>query len=111
MNAVRLAGGVTVVTMVAVIVWAWAQTPIGDDFAVIVERPWGVVSLVDLYLGLALAAVWVAYRESRPWRTAVWVLALAALGNLALGAYVVVAATQGIRAGSVDVLIKGLHPG
>lgn len=109
MKMVRAAGVAVALVMVGVIGWAWSQSAIGDDFSVISDRPWGVVSLVDLYLGLALAAVWVVYREASGLRAAAWVLALIVLGNLALGAYVAVAAAQAIRRGEVEVFFRGGH--
>lgn len=54
--------------------------------------PWGRVSLVDLYLGLAIFGGWVAVRERRPLTTLLWWVSLVVLGNLAAGVYLTIAA-------------------
>ena len=44
--------------------------------------PWGVVTLLDLGVGLLFVAVWLALVEPSPWRAAVWIIALFVLGNV-----------------------------
>lgn len=67
----------------------------GDFFAegsAIWAVPWGKVTLIDLYIGLAFFAAWVWFREgSRP-KTLAWWVGLAALGNLAAAMYLAMAA-------------------
>ncbi len=111
MRMIQVGGATVVLAMLGIILWAASQSSITDDFSIITDQPWGIVSLVDLYLGLAVAAVWVAYRESSLPATAGWILALAVLGNLALGAYVFVAGTQAIRHDDVSVFFAGSHAG
>jgi hypothetical protein len=53
--------------------------------------PWGKVTLIDLYVGLAFVAAWIAFRERSAPRTAAWWVGLIFLGNLAVAAYLVVA--------------------
>lgn len=107
MKGLRTFGIAVAVVMAAVIVWAGIQQPIGENFATITDLPWGVVSLVDLYLGLAIIGVWVVYRESTLVGRLSWIIALVVLGNLAAGAYLALAAHQAIAAGDVAVLLTG----
>jgi hypothetical protein len=53
--------------------------------------PWGIVSLVDLYVGFALFAGWIIYREQSPLRAAVWTVLLMVLGFFIGSLYVLVA--------------------
>ena len=48
----------------------------------VVADPWGVVTLLDLGVGLLFVAVWLALVEPSPWRAAVWIVALFLLGNV-----------------------------
>ena len=47
--------------MISVILWAQNQTSLFDS--IIPTLPWGIVSLVDLYSGFILIAIWMIYRE------------------------------------------------
>ena len=53
---------------------------------------WGQVLLIDLYVGFALFAGWIVWREpGRPARAIAWIVALLLLGNLVACAYVLLA--------------------
>lgn len=81
-----VAGAVGALALTAFI--AIALTTGSDSASELLALSWGQVTVADLYLGLALAAAWVWHREaSIPVRLA-WIVALALLGNVALGAYV-----------------------
>jgi hypothetical protein len=58
----------------------------------LMDMPWGRVSLVDVYTGLALFAGWVVHRERRAWAAAAWVAGLVLLGNFTACLYVLRAA-------------------
>lgn len=64
---------------------------LGTAIGAMLEDPWGRATLVDLYVGFALFAMWIVHRE-RSWRAAPWIIATALLGNLVPCVYVVVAA-------------------
>lgn len=53
----------------------------------LIADPWGVVTLLDLGVGLLFVAVWLALVEPSPWRAAVWIIALFLLGNVVTLAY------------------------
>lgn len=44
--------------------------------------PWGLVTLIDLSIGLIVIAVWIALLEPRPLCAAGWIIALFLLGNV-----------------------------
>ena len=111
MKMIQVGGAAVALVMLAIILWAASRSSIADDFSVIADRPWGIVSLVDLYLGLAMAAAWVVYRESSAPTAIAWILALLLLGNLALGVYLFVAGAQAVRHDDVAVLFHGAHAG
>ena len=55
--------------MISVILWAQNQTSLFDS--IIPTLPWGIVSLVDLYSGFILIAIWMIYREKN-YTSVVW---------------------------------------
>ena len=72
--------------MIIVILWAQNETSLFDS--VIPTLPWGVVSLVDLYSGFILIAIWMIYRQGN-YSAAIWVFFLMILGNLTTAIYVI----------------------
>lgn len=43
--------------------------------------PWGVVSLVDLYVGFTIFSLWICYREANKYAAAIWVFFMMTLGR------------------------------
>jgi len=63
------------------IVWAWITTPISESFSRIVSDPWGLVTLVDLYLGFVLISVLILMFEGSVKRSIIWIVPIYFLGN------------------------------
>ena len=57
----------------------------------LLTMPWGVVSLVDLYVGFTLFSGWIWYREQRSGVAVAWTAAMMGLGFFAGSLYVLVA--------------------
>jgi multisubunit Na+/H+ antiporter MnhG subunit len=53
-----------------------------QDGAALLDNPWGIMTLVDLYIGLALFACFIWANETDRVRAVCWILALLVLGNL-----------------------------
>jgi hypothetical protein len=53
--------------------------------------PWGIVSLVDLYVGFILFSGWIVYREKSLIRSVIWVVLMMVLGFFAASLYAFVA--------------------
>lgn len=60
--------------------------------------PWFVATLADAYFGLLVIALFVVWRERTVPARAAWFLAVMALGNIAVAAYVL-------------LMLRGLRPG
>lgn len=56
----------------------------------LLNYPWFIVSMIDIYIGFLLFACWIGSRE-RPLASAIWILLLLSLGNLIACAYVLYA--------------------
>ena len=57
----------------------------------LLAMPWGVVSLVDLYVGFTLFSGWIVYREKSWLARIVWVVLMMTLGNWTAALYVFMA--------------------
>ncbi len=77
-----------VIAMSAAIGYALLTGDFAREGAALTAMPWGIVSLVDLYTGFALFALWVLYREAARPVAWIWVVLILVLGNLATAAYV-----------------------
>ncbi|HSR47288.1 MAG TPA: DUF1475 family protein, partial [Anaerolineales bacterium] len=53
----------------------------------LLSMPWGIVSLVDLYVGFALFSGWIVYREESLVLATVWVLFVMVLGFFTASLY------------------------
>lgn len=96
--------GLASLVMIGLIVASSLQMNIGAGLRATVDTLWGVTTLVDLYVGLLLAGVWIVWRERGGAAAWAWVAALALLGNLGLAVYVLIAA---LRARDARSLLLG----
>jgi hypothetical protein len=79
--------GAGVLAMGAVLIYAFTQGDIAAEGASLLSMPWGIVSLVDLYVGFALFSAWILYREESVVRAIVWVLLVMVLGFFTASLY------------------------
>ena len=73
--------GILLGLLVAAMVIASGHSSVLAGLRHIIADPWGVVTLLDLGVGLLFIAVWLALVEPNPWRAAAWIVALFLLGN------------------------------
>jgi hypothetical protein len=57
----------------------------------LLAMPWGIVSMVDLYVGFVLFSGWIVYRERSLVRSLIWVLLMMVLGFWTGSLYVLIA--------------------
>ena len=75
------------IALIGLFVWAGMQSSLWGELQSIVRLPWGLVTLIDLSVGLIVVALWIAVLERRWWPTAGWIALLLCLGNLATVIY------------------------
>jgi hypothetical protein len=79
----RLAKGIALLGLLAmtgVLIYGFAVGDFAGEGAELLSMPWGIVSLVDLYVGFVLFSGWIVYREASRPRAAVWVVLMMILG-------------------------------
>ena len=67
---------------------------VGDfwkDGGELMDNPWGIVSLFDVYVGFFFFIGWIAYRESCPGIILAWAVAICVGGNVVAGIYAILA--------------------
>ena len=67
---------------------------VGDfwkDGGELLDNPWGIVSLFDVYVGFFFFIAWIVYRESCPGIILAWSVAILIGGNVLCGIYAIIA--------------------
>lgn len=67
--------------MTSSILYAYIYGDFFAEGAILTSMPWGIVSLVDIYLGLIIFSSWVFCREENKSMASFWVLLILSLGN------------------------------
>jgi Protein of unknown function (DUF1475) len=80
-------------TLIGVSVWATAQVGIFDAIQALLAQPaagthpWFVATLADAYFGFLWFWAWIAYKETSNVARGAWLVAVLALGNIAMAGY------------------------
>ena len=80
-----------ILAMVIALVYGFTVGDFSADGAALLQNPWGVVSMVDLYVGFALFSGWIIYREKSIVRSLIWVILMMVLGFLTASLYTFIA--------------------
>lgn len=81
MTVLRILLIVLAVGFAAMIGWAINTGDFATEGNWLISNPWGIISLVDLYIGFLLSAVVIAAFE-KPLHAALWIAPIPFLGNV-----------------------------
>ncbi len=94
MKIIKIAGWVGAVAMTLVIGNAFINGNFSEDGGELLRNPWGLVSLVDLYVGFILFSIWIVLREEKVSAIVLWVVFMMILGFFTGSLYVLKAAYE-----------------
>jgi hypothetical protein len=77
--------------MSAVLIYGFTVGDFTGEGSQLITMPWGIVSLVDLYVGFILFSAWIVYREKSWLKTVIWVILMMILGFWAGSLYALLA--------------------
>ena len=66
--------------MTVVLIYGFTYGDFLAEGAVLLSMPWGIVSMVDLYVGFALFSCWIVFREKALLPSVIWVILMMVLG-------------------------------
>ncbi len=92
MTAIRIFTTVVTALLFIAIGLSIATGNISDEGRWILDNPWGRMSLIDIYGGVALIAGWVVLREKHPWSVVLWLPVFVILGHAGTAFYASIAA-------------------
>ena len=84
--------GLLAMIMAGGLAYGFAAGEFTAEGGALIRMPWGLVTLIEVYVGLGLLFSWVFYRERSKPRALVWLVAALALGNIVACLYVLLAA-------------------
>jgi hypothetical protein len=91
MRIAKIIAAAGVLAMSTVLVYAFTQGDFSGEGSVLLSMPWGIVSLVDLYVGFTLFSGWIVYREKNVFRSVFWIVLMMVLGFFTASVYTLVA--------------------
>ena len=71
------------------IYWASIESNVFQGVKEMFNLRWGVVTLIDFYIGASVIGVWISVMEKSIFRGVIWTLCIYILGNLATLVYLV----------------------
>jgi hypothetical protein len=83
-KAIALLG---ILAMGGILIYGFAVGDFAEEGRQLLSMPWGVVSLVDVYVGLTLFSGWIVYRENSLARSIIWVFFMMVLGFFTASLY------------------------
>ena len=103
MTAIRTISAVGAVVLGGAILLALFTGDFGAEGSAILDMPWGVVSVIDVYTGVAIVAAWIWWRDGAAMGF-VWLVLLIVLGHMATALYV---AWRAWTSESIEALLTG----
>lgn len=70
-----------------ILVYGFTQGDFGAAGEFFFNDPWGIVSLVDVYVGFVFFCAWVIFREKKLINGILWTISILILGNFPAGVY------------------------
>lgn len=66
--------------MTGILIYGFTVGDFSGEGTKLLAMPWGIVSLVDLYVGFTLFSCWIVYREKSVLRSIIWVVLMMTMG-------------------------------
>lgn len=77
--------------MTGILIYGFTVGDFSGEGTKLLAMPWGIVSLVDLYVGFALFSCWIVFREKAVLPSIIWVVLMMVLGFWAGALYTLIA--------------------
>jgi hypothetical protein len=91
MKIAKLVALLGLLAMTGVLIYGFTVGDFSGEGRQLTSMPWGIVSLVDLYVGFILFCGWIVYREKSFVRSVVWVVLMLVLGFFTASLYTLIA--------------------
>ena len=80
MRIAKIVSLVGLLAMTGILIYGFTLGNFSSEGSRLLAMPWGLVSLVDLYVGFSLFSSWIVFRENRILAALIWVVLMMVLG-------------------------------
>ena len=80
MKIAKIISALGILAMTSILVYGFTVGNFASEGSRLLAMPWGIVSLVDLYVGFTLFSCWIVYREKAVLPSVLWVILMMGLG-------------------------------
>jgi hypothetical protein len=87
MKIAKIISLIGILAMTGVLIYGFTIGDFGGEGSQLLAMPWGIVSLVDLYVGFTLFSAWIVFRERSPVASIIWVILMMVLGFFTASLY------------------------
>jgi len=94
MKIVKILSTIGVISMASIIIYAFTNGNFSSEGAKLLAMPWGIVSMVDLYVGFILFSIWIFYREKSIVSAIIWTVLMLTLGFFTGSLYTFIASVK-----------------
>lgn len=94
MKYAKIISAMGIVAMTMVLIYGFTIGNFSEDGSELLQNPWGIVSLIDLYTGFILFSGWIIFREKSILTSMIWVLLMMVLGFFTASLYSLIALYQ-----------------
>lgn len=91
MKAAKIIAWICLLAMTLGLINGFVKGDFFSDGAELMANPWGVMSMIDLYVGFTLFSLWILYREEKLVYAIGWVILMMVLGFFTGSLYVLIA--------------------
>jgi hypothetical protein len=91
MKTAKLVALMGLLAMTGILIYGFTVGDFAEEGNILLSMPWGIVSLVDLYVGFTLFSGWIVYRERSFPRSLVWIVLMMVLGFFTASLYTLIA--------------------
>jgi hypothetical protein len=91
MRIAKIIAWIGLAAMTAVLVFGFTVGNFMEEGSRLLAMPWGIVSMVDLYVGFTLFSAWIVFREKSLLPSVIWVILMMVMGFFAGSLYTLVA--------------------
>ena len=91
MKIAKLISLLGLLAMTGVLIYGFTVGDFSGEGSQLLTMPWGIVSLVDLYVGFILFSAWIIFRERSAAASIIWVILMMVLGFFTASLYVLLA--------------------
>ena len=80
MKIAKIIALIGLIAMTGILIYGFTVGNFSAEGAKLLAMPWGIVSLVDLYVGFILFSCWIVFREKALLPSVIWILLMMVLG-------------------------------